>query len=153
MSFAPVYGSMFERLLACSVEVDFGHKRGDCWLWCGCVSHRGTGYGRLSTRRNGKNATFNAHRVMAELVVGHKLEEDRQTIEHDCAITACVNPWHFKLATRSENTRYRFMRQADKDVPELPWLLDFATWGQPPMLGRELPVRRADIPPMNDPPF
>lgn len=55
-----------------------------------------------------------AHRVMASLVLapGRQLDPDLETVEHLCECTSCINPDHFILLPRAENTRLMNDRRA-----------------------------------------
>lgn len=109
-----LYANLFERLLANSVESEkYNYEGSPCWEWVGYRLRRG-GYGRIAMRigpKPTKPQGFAAHRVMAEVVLDRPLDPDFETIEHACELTWCINPWHFKLATRAENTLDMNMRR------------------------------------------
>jgi hypothetical protein len=118
-----IYTSLFARLLANSQE----NERTGCWEWAGYRKRRG-GYGYLTLRVDGKPRGCIAHRAMAEAVLGRKLHVDGETLEHDCTITWCVNPWHLKLATRAANTLDMNNRRHGRSRVIFKPLLDPAVW-------------------------
>jgi hypothetical protein len=113
------YDSMFTRLLANSTEPE---SLTACWNWEGRL--HGKGYGRLNARRDGRHVTVYAHREMHRVVEGEFIEihlddEDPfgpillipvapphydETIDHLCWNTQCINPDHFEVVSRSENS-------------------------------------------------
>lgn len=85
----------------CSPECRFMSKvelTDSCWLWTGCLDHRG--YGRF--RRPGYTGT-GAHRAAWEISVGPI--PDGLTVDHLCLVPGCVNPDHMEIVTAAENRR------------------------------------------------
>lgn len=101
------YDSLFLRLIANSVKPDDQNENG-CWLWTGRTDgKRGGGeYGRMNKRVDGKHKTVQPHREMEELLIGRKLcpETETETIDHLCKNTLCINPDHWQLVTRVDNS-------------------------------------------------
>jgi hypothetical protein len=68
----------------------------NCWLWkCG---HFGTGYGAFKIGK--KN--YGAH-VIAFLVSGGKLTEEKNHVLHSCNNRGCVNPAHLRAGSQQDN--------------------------------------------------
>jgi HNH endonuclease len=97
------YASMFERLVANSVKPDKQNENG-CWQWIGPTDGKRWPYGQVSKRVNGKHKTIKAHREMENKFRKVPLAED-ETIDHLCMNPLCVNPDHFSVVTRVENSR------------------------------------------------
>ncbi len=72
-------------------------KSDGCWLWTGTPNN--DGYGRLSV--GGRHVL--AHRFSWELH-GLGLLGD-QGLDHKCLNRMCVNPWHLRVATQSQNNQ------------------------------------------------
>lgn len=98
------YESLYERLIANSEIPEGQSETTGCWLWTGNTDRKG--YGRLAMRVPGKpNPTgVRAHRAMEGCFHDEPLHPDNETIEHLCTTTGCINPDHFGLMTRAENT-------------------------------------------------
>lgn len=80
---------------------------------------------------------------MAEIVLGRKLDPHHETIEHLCEIPWCINPWHFAIATRSENTKDARARHLGKPRVAFKPMLDRKVWLFDPLaLTREMPRKR-----------
>ena len=69
-----------------------------CWEWQGPRS--ASGYGHVSTRRNGRTSEA-VHRVVFEHATG--IKPSGMTVHHKCANAPCCNPDHLQLATHREN--------------------------------------------------
>jgi hypothetical protein len=97
------YATLYLRLVA-NCKLAEGQNENGRWVWTGTKDDKG--YGRLSIRKPGKkNPTgVRAHRLMHELMVGHQLHPDNETVEHECHNTSCINPDHLTLLTRAQNT-------------------------------------------------
>lgn len=113
------YESMLHRLIANSeAEED---QPCACWNWTSRLHTKG--YGRLNAWRDGKVVTLLAHREMHRVVNGEyteiHLDDDPfgpflmipttplgydETIDHLCWNTQCINPDHFEVVTRVENS-------------------------------------------------
>jgi hypothetical protein len=110
---------MLHRLIANS-EVDEDNPCA-CWNWTGRREPKG--YGRLNARRDGEHVKLYAHREMHRIVSGEYIEihldDDPfgpfvmipaahlgydETIDHLCWNTQCINPDHFEVVSRSENS-------------------------------------------------
>ena len=142
MRFEPTYGSLFERLLANSVESDrYSYGGVCCWEWTGRLK---SAYPYISMRVPGKKNPqgFRAHRVMANLVVGRPLHSIEETIDHACLIPWCINWAHFCVATIGENSTDRHRRDAGKPRLDLKPLVDPKLYLIDPLV-RELPRLRA----------
>lgn len=80
----------------------------DCWEWLGALDKGG--YGHICERTGSwKKSRLCAHRVSYELFVGDILGD--LTIDHMCRNAKCVNPYHLRLLTRSENSDGGWVRQ------------------------------------------
>lgn len=75
-----------------------------CWLWTGAKTQ--AGYGVFTI---GRDRTCYAHRWAYEYCIAPILSG--LTIDHLCAVRACVNPWHMEPVEQSENSR-RAIRRA-----------------------------------------
>jgi len=87
--------------------VDTGYKT-PCWLWSGALTHNG--YGQFHC----KGTIRRAHRVaymhfMGEIGTDAKTGE-ALTLDHQCEIEACANPYHCKPETDAENNRLKWVR-------------------------------------------
>lgn len=69
-----------------------------CWVWTG---YRNSGYAWV--HYDGKSRL--GHRVVYQLLVGPI--PDDMTLDHLCRNTACINPAHMEVVTRSENVARR----------------------------------------------
>jgi len=83
-----------ERIMA-RVTVDSS----DCWIFTGAKNHGG--YGIIQLGRG--VGTDRTHRVMYEHHVGPIPKG--MTLDHLCAVTACCNPAHLEVVSRSDNTK------------------------------------------------
>ena len=67
------------------------NKTDTCWLWTGCLNHRGYGaYGR-----------FKAHRIV-HLMFGGSFAPGYET-DHLCRVHNCVNPKHIEAVPKRVN--------------------------------------------------
>jgi hypothetical protein len=84
----------------------------DCWQWLDWVDE--AGYGRLSSKRNGKSKMTLAHRMAWELRYG-PIPEGMDVLHH-CDNPGCCNPAHLFLGTQADNNHDRASkgRNADK---------------------------------------
>lgn len=158
------YPSLFTRLLANSAASDEHYFEGTpCWCWTGTSLCRRGEYPRInvyvrpSTMRGlvdgkpgdiripGRTVTVQAHRLMAEIVRGRKLDPEAETLDHGCKRSICINPWHLRLATRAENTSDMQRRRAGRAPLEFVPLLDPALWSGRDSLVRVLPVLRSTL--------
>ena len=100
------YASLFERLLANSVESETHSYNGTpCRCWTGATDRRGE-YGRVNVRVGDRRCVTRAvHRVIAELILGRPLDPERETIQHGCDNPPCISWLHFEIATRVDNSR------------------------------------------------
>lgn len=115
------YASMYERLIANSEKPDDQNENG-CWLWTGATHH--CGYGRLAKRCEHKPHPVMAlaHREMEHQLRGANefdldddplgpiiwiprpdLETD-ETLDHLCFTEGCINPDHWEVVSRAENS-------------------------------------------------
>lgn len=97
------YHSMYERLVANSEKPDDQNENG-CWNWTGTTDGKRWPYGKVNVRVNGKHKTVKAHREMEQQFHEKPLHPDEQTVEHLCCNRLCINPDHFILLTRAENS-------------------------------------------------
>lgn len=104
------YGSLFERLVANSHKLDDQNENG-CWLWTGTTDGKRWPYGKVNVRVNGQHKSLRAHRVMAETMEGRPLHPDEETVEHLCGNPLCVNPDHFELIDRVDNSLRSIMEK------------------------------------------
>ena len=103
------YATLYLRLVA-HCELAEGQNENGCWIWTGTRDSKG--YGRLAMRKPGKkNPTgVRAHRAMMSHLMGRELHPDRETVEHKCFETSCINPDHLELMTRAQNSAARWNR-------------------------------------------
>ena len=123
---------MVQRLLKNSVKPDDQNENG-CWLWTGQLNRNGYGrfpYRAKDVNEWGEPVTKirhkSAHREMelhcrqtdvqreADLVADEwllavavetvEMDRDTETIEHLCCCRHCINPDHWIIVTRAENT-------------------------------------------------
>ena len=97
---AKIYASMYERLVANSEKPDDQNECG-CWVWTGCKRWP---YGKVNVRIEGRHVSLRAHRAMAEVTEGRALDPEHETVEHLCGNPLCVNPDHFELIDRIDNS-------------------------------------------------
>lgn len=112
------YLHLFERLVANSYVPEDQNENG-CWIWTGGTVPPKNEYGRLSVRVPGRKTpkSVYAHRAM-EIEVRRFMEDKTElgyddTIDHRCLNTLCVNPDHWLVVTRAENTRLANERRRD----------------------------------------
>lgn len=105
---ASKYANLYLRLVANTVEPE---SVNGCWCWTGHVDRYG--YGRVNVRVEGEHRKLQAHKAMAEIVFDRKLDPENETIEHLCAVKHCINPDHFALLTRAENSAARWTRRVE----------------------------------------
>lgn len=97
------YGSLYERLVANSHKPDDQNENG-CWLWTGKTDGKRWPYGKINVRRDGQHVSLRAHRAMAETMEERPLDPDHETVEHLCGNPLCINPDHFELIDRVDNS-------------------------------------------------
>lgn len=68
-----------------------------CWKWTGTVGSRG--YGLIGGRL--KEEQFYVHRIAFETF--REPIPEGMTVDHRCKFKLCVNPFHLRLLTLSEN--------------------------------------------------
>lgn len=71
-----------------------------CWMWTGAKHSKTRGYGKF--RLGGK--VINAHKAAYLLFRGDVA--DGLVLGHQCNNEKCVNPWHLKAESQSDNMRY-----------------------------------------------
>lgn len=105
------YNSLYERLVANSNKPDDQNENG-CWLWTGKTDGKRWPYGKINVyEKGGTYRTLRAHRVMAETLEGRPLDPDHETVEHLCGNPLCVNPDHFELIDRVDNSLRSIMEK------------------------------------------
>lgn len=131
------YASLYERLVANSRLAE-GQNENGCWEWTGPTSR---GYGRMAVRQPGKPNPQGvlAHREMLKLardmeaqlasddaqigdwwdtvlppVTAALLGTNEHTVDHRCCCQRCVNPDHFEVVTRVENSQRMQERRRGK---------------------------------------
>lgn len=72
----------------------------DCWLWIGAKHSKNRGYGKF--RLNGK--VENAHKAAYIIFVGDV--PMGMVLAHQCNNENCVNPYHLRPESQSENMKY-----------------------------------------------
>lgn len=72
----------------------------ECWVWSGCINSAGYG---LIYEGDGSHKILLAHRVSYELFIGPI--PDKMQLDHKCHNRPCVNPYHLRPCTHSENCR------------------------------------------------
>jgi len=122
------YGNLFLRLLANSSDPPADQPEGTgCWPWTGSTYR---GYGQFSQREPGRRSPASrlAHRGMEQLMrdaVAQAAADDAapgpwhaglgppvtapplgpdDTVDHDCYFRRCINPDHWNVVTRAQNT-------------------------------------------------
>lgn len=98
------YNSLFERLIANTHEPE---NEQACWLWKGALHYKG--YGHFNIRVGGKHMKCYAHRAMAEIMLGRKLEPNEEP-DHLCLNRRCINPDHLDPVPRKVNNDRRVAR-------------------------------------------
>lgn len=75
-----------------------------CALWKAAKTggRMGVGYGDMSVWHDGKDLKVRVHRLMWVLFTGENIPEDMEP-DHTCHNTACWNPRHMQLTTRTQN--------------------------------------------------
>ena len=74
-----------------------------CWIWRGAKHSTYRGYGKF--RLGGR--VMNAHKASYLLFVG--AVPAGMVIGHQCNLESCVNPFHLKAETQSDNMHYCVM--------------------------------------------
>ncbi len=97
------YDTLYERMLANSEKPDDQNENG-CWLWTSKTDNKRWPYPRMNVSRNGKHTTVAPAREMEKVFRDAPLDPDMHTIEHLCRTPMCINPDHWILLTRAENT-------------------------------------------------
>jgi hypothetical protein len=99
------YASLFDRLVANSVKPDDQNENG-CWVWTGRTDGKRYPYGRMNVRVEGKHTTTAPHCEMEKLFREDGLLcPETETIDHLCFNTLCINPDHWQIKTRAENSK------------------------------------------------
>lgn len=106
------YPTPLHRILANSVVSKHLFFEGTpCLIWTGStlVNRNGMRYGKMSVRwrsgpRKGKLRTIGAHRFVV-LYVKRLILTTRMPARHLCNNTLCVNPYHIRGGTQSQNVR------------------------------------------------
>lgn len=104
------YNSLYERLVANSNKPDDQNENG-CWLWTGKTDGKPWPYGKVNVWRYGKHVSLRAHRAMAEIMEERPLDPEHETVEHLCGNPLCVNPDHFELIDRVDNSLRSIMEK------------------------------------------
>jgi hypothetical protein len=121
------HDNMFTRLVANSSGPPEGQNENGCWPWTSSVTAKG--YGRLNVRGQGrKHVQKSSHRVMEtemrlsaarnaaddaaplwgplrDEVTVKESHPDDETLDHGCWNRGCINPDHWSVVTRAENTQ------------------------------------------------
>lgn len=99
------------------VRVEYGDPA-ECWIWLGALGPHGYGVISLHPQEAKQYGTrvFQAHRMSWILHCGPIPEG--LIIRHLCAQTDCVNPYHLRVGTYSENLRDRWDRGEPSNKPE-----------------------------------
>lgn len=113
------YSSLQSRILA-NVCLQSGPLATDCWIWQG-HKHRVTGYGSINLYIAGRTVNRLAHRISIMVFRGLLLPTPKRRKAkslglHLCNVRACVNPWHLKSGTNTDN-----QRQAVREGRNNPW--------------------------------
>lgn len=87
-----------ERFLS---KIDFTSSPIGCWIWKGCIDHKGTKneYGRFWFME--KNVM--AHRFSYEFIGDKEIMQGHQ-VDHLCKNQICVNPNHLQAVLQRENS-------------------------------------------------
>lgn len=104
-----LYDTLYERLVANTKEPE---SSTGCWEWTGHVDRYG--YGRVNVRVDGKHRKMQAHKAMAQEVLGRPLDPELETVEHLCAVKHCICPDHFDFLTRADNSAARWTRNPQR---------------------------------------
>jgi len=137
------YRTLFERLVANTVEGSTLYRGCVCWLWQG-KTDQPRRYGHLNVRVDGRHRTVKAHRAMAEVILGRTLHPILETVQHGCDVTLCINPWHFDLIPNAENVRDMHAKLNGRQRQTYPPMLDPAAWSFDSLF-QTMPVPRARL--------
>lgn len=77
-----------------------GREMTDCWIWQGAKHGQGRGYGKFHLA----GRTMSAHKASHLLFVGEVPEG--YVVGHQCNCESCVNPYHLKAETQTDNMNY-----------------------------------------------
>ena len=80
------------------------HAKRECWLWMG-AAYKGTQYGLVVLRTNGRQRQVAAHRF-SWMLSRSRIPIDLDVL-HKCDNPRCVNPHHLWLGTQADNNRDR----------------------------------------------
>lgn len=88
-----------------------------CWIFTGSTSQRG--YGKVGSRRDGRNVFELAHRVVWSAANGPI--PDGLHLDHLCSTRGCVCPTHAAPVSPFENNRRQQLRRLGRsiEVPEI----------------------------------
>lgn len=98
---AKIPGKPFRPLLDRFAEMIQLNLGTECWEWLGVLDKGG--YGQIKERLSANvKRKLLAHRASYELFVGDITDD--LTVDHRCRNAKCVNPYHLRLMTRSQNS-------------------------------------------------
>lgn len=101
------YRDMEARLLANSaVDETRSYRDMPCWYWLATKDRKGYGRINMHCKRSRTTVGHWAHRVAWEIFNEEKIPPGIE-VDHLCRNPSCINPGHFELVTKLENTRRR----------------------------------------------
>ena len=91
-------------------------RRGGCWIWEGARS-RGKGNKKWYGSFNAGGVVVRAHKFAFIAIRGGELPQGYH-LDHECENSLCVNPWHLKPVTPTQNSLLRWSRRrsASQDI-------------------------------------
>jgi hypothetical protein len=101
------FATLYAKIVAgCAGPETLGQNENGCWPWAKLIDRYGYGTVNIYLVALGKTVKRKVHRALVESLIGRKLDEDEETIEHSkTCVRRCANPDHLSLLSRPDNTK------------------------------------------------